>query len=62
MGENPSTALEDKDVVQRVVAMAPNLKVVPLGEQAANCRGVSMAAIQEVGLSAPMVELKTNIT
>ena len=58
MGENPSTALEDKDVVQTVVAMAPNLEVVLQGEQVADCRGVPMVAFQEVGLSAPMVELK----
>ena len=58
MGGNPSIVLEDMDVVQKVVATAPNLEVELQVEQAADCKAVPMVALREVELFAPKVELK----
>ena len=58
MGGNPSIALEDKGVVQKVVATVPNLEAGLQVERAAGCKVVPMVAFQEVELFAPMVELK----
>ena len=58
MGGNPSIALEDMGVVQKAVATAPNLEAELQVEQAAGYMAVPMAALREVELFAPKVELK----
>jgi len=57
VGENPSIALGDMGVAQKVVAMLPNLEVVLRVEWVAGCKGVPMEAFQGVELSVPMVVL-----
>ena len=58
MGENPSIALEDMGVVQKVVATVPNLEVELQVEQEADCKAVPMGVFREVEPFAPKVELK----
>ena len=60
MGGNPSIALEDKGVVKRVVATAPNLEAGLQVEWMAGCKVVPMVAFWEVELFAPIMELKQN--
>lgn len=58
MGGNPSIALEDMGVVQKVVATVPSLEAELQVVQVADCKGVPMEALQEVEPFAPKVELK----
>ena len=60
VGENPSIALGDMGVVQKVAAMVPNLEGELQAEQVADCMAVPMAALLEVEPFAPMEELNQN--